>query len=1209
MKKTLLILVAIFSFMGGISQTQQPSSLPTVNAPTAWYQIRGVRDSMKMFIPRDTFPAKFATLIFHPNLNFYYTLGNNTKWMPFLSSGGSVDLSAYKTWQGTKDTLLPLIDQKVYKSVFDGDYYNEIVATYPDEGVRIKNRTPDNATVGDYLFSKDGMQISLNDGGGIGIRGLQDYSANIQGNPLAYPQLIEVVRRDSILNARIDSVGGVVPNLQSVTDAGNATTNSLDIGYGLNITDDATGNRDLSINSFNAGQLYVTNNLTGIGYQLSATSLTSSRNWTLPNSDGTLPLKVNGVGADVNGNIVDTGYKTELAVTNGNVAANTVAIGGKLNIADTANIRFRPQAGTNVTLTGTYPNITIAASGGTTLDTTTIYRNFAGKKDTTGILGTLYNKNSWTSGTLASDFIINGAAPTISGTKFTLTGGALTPGPPTSSLDINGYHCLENWHLDLRYAQQAAKSATTFGAAIGLRSTAANFPSSIIAYVDLSTGVNAGKLTIISTVGGTSKVSTSSTALTYTPGDKQEISFDKKDNKFFAWARNATTNSLPIFTELIYTTESSSFNASFNLPNTGRFAVWTINGTGNSVLIDSVYAGSSEMVRPDIALLMDSKAKYNANYNTNLAHLLRSEGFTVVDMSGGGNRTVDAFNVFDDIRKIKPRAILSELGTNDGTDSSSVKINYQKLVDSAHANGISFIHLRPFRQQTEAWAGRTDWIDRTYSVDSIIDTRTPTFYNGALDADSVHLTNYGISLAAQTIIASGKVKGGGAKIEIGPSVFYPDLTQDPITLPWGGLTTINSANGIPYFKLSLSGGGSSTNSFYGDGFNVNRGLRFDATNDFVTLATSNGQGLVITPTALVNQKTSFTTPNVTFTTGGGILNGTASGITITPITGATAIPNFYSTNGSYGTSSATSPSSLFTYFSTIKGTIPAPSMTTTNRNAIPIGLISTGSATAGTGYVNGTYPGVPLIGGSGTGAIATVVIAGGVFNGLTITTLGANYLVGDVLTFSSANVGGTGSGASWTVTALSTEGLHVYDNTVRMPYFNNGTSWQKYSNFTSSGNDIYNNNTGNVGIGTTTPSAALHLKAGVATASSAPFKYTSGVSAQTSLENGAKNYDGSNEYLTTGGVNYTIAKTLTNTATLDFTSTAAQSGSELTITVTGAADGDAVSLGVPNASTLTNSSYSAWVSASNTITIRYNNYSTASQDPLSGTFRVSIIKY
>ncbi len=83
---------------------------------------------------------------------------------------------------------------------------------------------------------------------------------------------------------------------------------------------------------------------------------------------------------------------------------------------------------------------------------------------------------------------------------------------------------------------------------------------------------------------------------------------------------------------------------------------------------------------------------------------------------------------------------------------------------------------------------------------------------------------------------------------------------------------------------------------------------------------------------------------------------------------------------------------------------------------------------------------------------------------------------------------------------------------------------------------------------------------------------------------------------------------LKGSATLDFGSTAAQSSADLTITVTGAADGDIVIVGPVNASTNANSCFTAWVSAANTVTVRFNNYSSAAIDPASGTFKVYVIK-
>jgi lysophospholipase L1-like esterase len=100
---------------------------------------------------------------------------------------------------------------------------------------------------------------------------------------------------------------------------------------------------------------------------------------------------------------------------------------------------------------------------------------------------------------------------------------------------------------------------------------------------------------------------------------------------------------------------------------------------------------------------------------------------------------------------------------------------------------------------------------------------------------------------------------------------------------------------------------------------------------------------------------------------------------------------------------------------------------------------------------------------------------------------------------------------------------------------------------------------------------------------------------------------GSGISVTNGAGSVTVATTtLTNTGTLDFGNTGAQLSADLTITVTGAAVGDAVSVGIPAADA--NSSYSAFVSATNTVTVRFNNYSSGSIDPASGVFTVKVFK-
>lgn len=141
--------------------------------------------------------------------------------------------------------------------------------------------------------------------------------------------------------------------------------------------------------------------------------------------------------------------------------------------------------------------------------------------------------------------------------------------------------------------------------------------------------------------------------------------------------------------------------------------------------------------------------------------------------------------------------------------------------------------------------------------------------------------------------------------------------------------------------------------------------------------------------------------------------------------------------------------------------------------------------------------------------------------------------------------------------------------------------------------------------GNTTPTSWLGLAAGTTTV--APLKFTSGTDLTTGVD-GSVNYDGSNLKLSASTTWYTIMKSLPGSATLDFPSTLAGQSADLTITVTGAADGDVVDLGVPNGSSVTNSVFTCWVSAANTVTVRFQNGGAIAQDPASGTFKVRVIK-
>ena len=274
------------------------------------------------------------------------------------------------------------------------------------------------------------------------------------------------------------------------------------------------------------------------------------------------------------------------------------------------------------------------------------------------------------------------------------------------------------------------------------------------------------------------------------------------------------------------------------------------------------------------------------------------------------------------------------------------------------------------------------------------------------------------------------------------------------------------------------------------------------------------------------------------------------------------------------------------------------------------------TATTGAVTLGGTL--AVANGGTGQSTLATQRIMVG--NGT------GGVLTPDLLRFAnnSLSIGTTSSGATLNVAAAGEGSFNLIDLDQTNTYLGMGHNGGE-SNWVSRNGDLngrlafysqssagfsirmFINADGNVGIGTASPTAVLHLKAGTATAYTAPLKFTSGTNL-TTAEAGAMEFNGTNLLFTPSTTRHTVNHGLTGSATLDFPSTTTLLSADLTITVTGAADGDVVSLGVPNAAVNANTSYSAWVSAANTVTVRFNNYSSGTVDPASGTFKVFVTK-
>jgi len=101
-------------------------------------------------------------------------------------------------------------------------------------------------------------------------------------------------------------------------------------------------------------------------------------------------------------------------------------------------------------------------------------------------------------------------------------------------------------------------------------------------------------------------------------------------------------------------------------------------------------------------------------------------------------------------------------------------------------------------------------------------------------------------------------------------------------------------------------------------------------------------------------------------------------------------------------------------------------------SATTLSVLTLGAITPGSLYTNGIYSNVALTGGTGTGARATITVAGGVVTAVAITYGGTGYTVADSLTTAAANIGGTGSGFAVAVATVGT-GLQAWNMPDSLP--------------------------------------------------------------------------------------------------------------------------------------------------------------------------------
>lgn len=405
-------------------------------------------------------------------------------------------------------------------------------------------------------------------------------------------------------------------------------------------------------------------------------------------------------------------------------------------------------------------------------------------------------------------------------------------------------------------------------------------------------------------------------------------------------------------------------------------------------------------------------------------------------------------------------------------------------------------------------------------------TLTWTVATDNLNCTNIAITDSQITYSNQTanLVFAGPTTGSAAP------AFRSLVASD---LPSGGYDT-------SYFKKGGNSFGSAAALGTGDSNSLT--LQTNATTRLTILSTGGigvGTG---SPTAVLHLKAG------TATAGTAPLKLTSGTNMTTAEAGAI---EFDGTNLFYSDSTPTrrtlaTTSNTQTFSGAITMSAAGTGLAVTNNQTVGGTLSVTGATTLSGGATIAANQGLTMS--SGTGKFAQTYSGTGPASAITGTSSSSGDLL-DLVTTTTAAVTGdkalslavSGANATATVTRYG-----VYSNVTAT-----GTTSTNVAGYFSASGATANYGllvaNGNVGLGTTTPTAVLHLKAGTATAGTAPLKLTSGTN-MTTAEAGAIEFDGTNLFYSDSTPTRRTLATTSNTQTFSGAITMSAAGTGLAVT-------------------------------------------------------------
>jgi hypothetical protein len=476
---------------------------------------------------------------------------------------------------------------------------------------------------------------------------------------------------------------------------------------------------------------------------------------------------------------ISIGTSTASAVTIGN-GSSVVSLFGKVGIGTSSpsaelEVYGSTPGSSGLKLDGLLAGTTSTSTTGKVLSVDSAGNVVLADASTPAAGGQLiYDKSYWSD---LSDFTVQGNTPGI-------VNGAIELNPSfpdtfnAQNLTLNKFISNDE-DVDFEVTVKvAALPSGSYGIGLGRMSTNGWFQESLSVQLDTSKTPDvmdiwpeASGIPVGDTLAGSKDFNAPPVAV----GDVVTLIYSQRENTVTVSVNDITQD----------TFDSYTLTNGLVMPNTSQFRIFGFGGTFD---IQNVRLISRQVVAPKVVFIGDSKTIAGASWDgIRFASLVPSLGPVDV-FAGDGDRTAEILQGINYIASLKPQYAILNIGRNDlasGVPTATWEANYEAIVDTLKAAGVTVIHLLPIPELVVPnQSVLTNFINSTYPSDGKIDVSGMWNNSVDLSSDNIHPNPDGMRLIANAILTSGLIPTGGNSVIPDTAPYLFSQTVSPSQSPW-----------------------------------------------------------------------------------------------------------------------------------------------------------------------------------------------------------------------------------------------------------------------------------------------------------------------------------------------------------------------------------------------------------------------------------------